>query len=504
MLENLISNWYRSSDQVILAIWATIDMVAISGVISFVLGISFGVTLVVTNKGGILENMFIYNFFDKMINAIRSIPFLILMILLIPISRMIVGTGFGVAGAIIPLIFGTTPFFSRQIETAISELDSGLIEASLAMGLSPFEIIFSVYLRESISSIARVTQITAINLVALATFAGAIIGAGGLGDIAFRLGHQNNNPDLLWVSIAIIMVFVSLIQWIGNLVIKRKFTIRKTIAFLVLVGLGLTLARSVTTIETSEEFAVVSVGVVGAFQDQWLAVNEELYDERIRVELVYFGEWTLPNSALNDGITDLNAFQTIVFLNRAMDENGYDLAVVGSTFVSPMNIFSERLNIPANPERTSLLPYLEDGAIVGLPSDPINIGRSLRMLEAAGLIDLDPIADFLVTNLDIVNFHVKLEFLFIDANLLPQSLEDVDMAVINAPQALTHGLSARESIFREDTLNIEIADGLVNLIVSRAGEEDNPVFLRILNAYQTQAVKDVFENNFEGAFLPAW
>jgi D-methionine transport system permease protein len=219
MLENWIPNWNRGGDQLIEAIWATLQMVGIAGIISFILGITFGVLLVVTKRGGILGNLFIYNLLDKAINGIRSIPFLILMILLIPVSRSIVGTGIGVAGAIIPLVFGTTPFFARQIETAIAELDSGLIEASLAMGLSPLEIIFSVYLRESIPSIARVTQITLINLIALTTFAGAI-GAGGLGEFAIRFGHQMNLTDLLWVTIMIILILVSIIQGVGNMVIK--------------------------------------------------------------------------------------------------------------------------------------------------------------------------------------------------------------------------------------------------------------------------------------------
>ena len=257
--------------------------------------------------------------------------------------------------------------------------------------------------------------------------------------------------------------------------------------------------------ESDDDFTVVTVGVVGAFQDQWDVVNEKLYDEGIRVDLVSFGEWTLPNTALNDGTTDLNAFQSIVFLENAIDVNGYDLAIVGSTFVSPMNVFNGRLDIPANPYRESLLFYLNDGARVGLPSDPVNLGRALKLLEAAGLIDIDPAVGFLATEFDIVNYHVELEFLLAEANLLPQSLPDVDIAVINAPQALTHGLSAREeSIFREDALNVDIADGLVNVIVARAGEENDPIFQRILEAYQTQAVIDVFESNFDGAFISAW
>jgi len=218
MLEALIPNWDRA-DLLMEAIVATLQMVGIAGLISFILGITFGVILVVTRKNGILENPIIYNFLDIVINIIRSIPFLILMVLLIPLSRAIVGTGFGVSGAIVPLVFGTTPFFARQIESAIAELDAGLVEASLAMGMSPIEIIFSVYLRESLPSIARVTQITLINLIALTTIVGAI-GAGGLGDFALEFGHRSRLTDLMWITIFIILILVSIVQGIGNIVIK--------------------------------------------------------------------------------------------------------------------------------------------------------------------------------------------------------------------------------------------------------------------------------------------
>jgi len=219
MLEQLLPNWERFGDRLIESTFATLQMVGIAGSVTFLLGTIFGVLLVVTKKGGILENNWIYNLLDKAINVLRSIPFLILLILLIPVSRAIMGTGIGVPGAIIPLIVGTTPFFSRQVESAIAELDPGLVEASQALGLSPLEIIFSVYLRESIPSITRVTQITAINLIALTTFAGAV-GAGGLGDFAIQFGQNLRLTDMLWLTILIILVIVTVIQVAGNLVIK--------------------------------------------------------------------------------------------------------------------------------------------------------------------------------------------------------------------------------------------------------------------------------------------
>jgi len=278
---------------------------------------------------------------------------------------------------------------------------------------------------------------------------------------------------------------------------------KKLLGLLTVLLVGLTLVGCDG--DSDDDFTVVTVGVVGTFQDQWDAVNEILYDEGIHVELLFFTEWNIPNPALHNGETDLNAFQTTIFLENAINTNGYELAIVGNTFVSPQNIFNGRADIPADHTRTSLIGYVEDGFIVGIPDDVINTGRALKLLEAAGLIDLDPAVGFLGTEADITNFHVDIQILSAPANTLPSLLPDLDIAVINNPQAMINGLSANEeSIFREDSLNLDIADGLINVIAARAGEENNPIFRRILEAYQTQAVRDVFENNFDGAFLPAW
>lgn len=220
MLEQIFPNWERASSDFFTSIVQTLQMTFGSFAISFVLGTIFGVALVVTRKGGILQNVVVYKILDIMINNIRSIPFLILMVTLFPLSRIIVGTSLGVPGAIVPLVFGTVPFFSRQVEVAISEVDRGLIEASTAMGLSPIQIIFRVYLRESIPSITRVTQVTIINLIGLTAIAGAL-GAGGLGDFAIRFGVQRHMNDLMWISIFAILILVNLIQSLGNIVIKK-------------------------------------------------------------------------------------------------------------------------------------------------------------------------------------------------------------------------------------------------------------------------------------------
>lgn len=203
------------------AIRDTLIMVGWSGIIAFVLGLFLGIVITVTKPGGILENKVLYQILDKLINFFRSIPFIILLTWVIPISRAIMGTAINVEGAIVPLIMGTVPFFSRQVESALAETDHGLIEAALSMGSGPLEIIFHVYLRESVSAIARGTTITAISLVGLTAMAGAV-GSGGLGDFAIRYGHDRNMMDVTWVTVITVFILVSIIQLLGNLVVKKS------------------------------------------------------------------------------------------------------------------------------------------------------------------------------------------------------------------------------------------------------------------------------------------
>ncbi len=220
ILYGIFPNLERLGGELLISLGQTLKMLAVSGSISFVLGIFFGVLLIVTRKGGLLQNRFIYTFLDKIIDVIRSIPFLILMVLLIPVSRALVGTGSGVTGSYVALVAGTVPFFSRQIESVLADLDSGLIEASEAMGFTPAEIIFGVYLKESIPGITRVTMITFVSLIGITAMAGAI-GAGGLGDFAIRYGYQMRYSDMSWVTVIIILIIISIIQFIGNFIIRK-------------------------------------------------------------------------------------------------------------------------------------------------------------------------------------------------------------------------------------------------------------------------------------------
>ena len=213
VMERLPDFWQAIGDTLLMVVW--------SGAISFVLGLALGVVVTVTRPGGILENRAVYQILDKLINFIRSIPFIILLTAVMPLSRLIMGTAIYVRGAIVPLVFGTVPFFTRQVESALAQVDKGLVEAALSMGSSPLEIVFRVYLRESVAAIARGTTITLISLIGLTAMAG-VVGAGGLGDFAIRYGHDRNMTDVTYVTVLVVFLLVSLIQFVGGRIVKKN------------------------------------------------------------------------------------------------------------------------------------------------------------------------------------------------------------------------------------------------------------------------------------------
>lgn len=198
----------------------TIYMLVVSAIFAGIIGLILGVIMVVTDKNRILENKALYNILDKLTNLFRAIPFIILLALIAPFTRAIVGTRIGPTAAIVPLVVSCIPFFARQVEQALAEVDPGKIEAAEAMGLSPREIIFSVYMRESLPSLIRASSITLISLLGLTAMAGTV-GAGGIGDLAIAMGYKRYKDDVVIVSVVLILILVYLIQAICNHLIKK-------------------------------------------------------------------------------------------------------------------------------------------------------------------------------------------------------------------------------------------------------------------------------------------
>lgn len=220
VLQALIPNVLSKPEELLTSCGQTLYMVSVSGIISLCFGGVFGILLTVTAPNRIGSNRVVYTVLNKLIDLFRSIPFIILLTALIPLTRLVVGTAIGTRGAILPLVFGTVPFLTRQIESALAEVDTGLIEAAQSMGFSPAEIVWCVYLRESTPGIIRVCSITLISLIGLTAMAGAV-GGGGLGDFAIRYGHQRNQIDVTYVTVVILLAAVSIIQTIGQYAIRK-------------------------------------------------------------------------------------------------------------------------------------------------------------------------------------------------------------------------------------------------------------------------------------------
>lgn len=196
----------------------TLQMVFFSTIFSILLGLPLGILLCVTRPeehGGIMPKPVLNSILDKIVNVLRSFPFIILMIILFPLSRLLVGTTIGTTATIVPLSIAAAPFAARVIETSLKEVDTGVVQAARSMGSTNSQIIFKVMIPEALPSLVSGVTLTIINLVGYSAMAGAI-GGGGLGDLAIRYGYQRTRTDVMIVAVVIILVLVELIQFIDN------------------------------------------------------------------------------------------------------------------------------------------------------------------------------------------------------------------------------------------------------------------------------------------------
>jgi len=202
---------------------ATLDTLAMLGgsmVLTVVLGLPLGVILFLTGKGQMLENRLANGVLSLLVNILRSVPFVILLIVMIPLTVALVGTSLGVAGAIPPLVGGAAPFFARLVETALREVDKGVVEASFAMGAKRRQVVLGALLPEALPGLIAAATVTAVTLLSYTAMAG-VVGAGGLGDLAVRFGYQRFQTDVMVVTVVLMLILVQALQMIGDAVVRR-------------------------------------------------------------------------------------------------------------------------------------------------------------------------------------------------------------------------------------------------------------------------------------------
>ena len=202
---------------------ATIDTMLMLGgslVLTVILGVPLGVLLYLSGKGRLAANPVLNAVLSLIVNILRSVPFIILLIVMLPVTVLLVGTSLGVAGAIPPLVVGAAPFYARLVETALREVDKGVVEATQAMGGSTFQIVTRALLPEAMPGIIAGATVTAIALVSYTAMAG-VVGAGGLGDLAIRFGYQRFQTDVMAVTVVLLLILVQILQMIGDRLVAK-------------------------------------------------------------------------------------------------------------------------------------------------------------------------------------------------------------------------------------------------------------------------------------------
>ena len=247
---------------------------------------------------------------------------------------------------------------------------------------------------------------------------------------------------------------------------------------------------------SNKDNEVVRVGFyTDAHYQIWNPLVSNLAKEGITIELVSFADTRMPNQALNNGDIDMNAFQHHAYFNDEVSNNGYDIVPIADTFITVMNIYSQKI---------SNVSEVKNGDIIAIPNDPSNEGRALKVLEAAGLIKVRPEAGDSPSLSDIIDNHLNLDIMPVEIGSVPTYLPEVACAVINSHVAIDFGLNpGTDYIFKDDPTIYE-GNSFVNLIAIRREDKDKPVFQKIIKAYKSDMIKEVYASNFKGSFIATW
>ena len=274
--------------------------------------------------------------------------------------------------------------------------------------------------------------------------------------------------------------------------LKKSFN--KKVLFILLVVLTAIFIASCSN--TNKDSITVKIGHVGESDKAiWKPVQEKLSKEGINVELVSFADYSIPNQALNDGDIDLNAFQHHAYFYNETNTKGYNLSILGVTFISAMNIYSQKI---------SNVSEVKNRDKVAIPNDPSNGGRALKVLQAAGLIKLKDNAPDNPEVSDIAENPLNLDIVEVEAGSIYSLLPDVACAVINCNYALDFGLNPGADFIFQDNPRIYDNNMYVNLIAARTEDKDNEIYKKIADAYHSPEVEKVYAEEFKGAYLPAW
>ncbi|MFZ9035138.1 MAG: MetQ/NlpA family ABC transporter substrate-binding protein [Francisellaceae bacterium] len=486
MLTQLLSN-------LALATWQTLYMVFVATVISIIGGLIIGILLFLTQKKQSLPAALFNNIAGFIVNVTRSIPYIILLILLYPVTKLIVGTTIGTTASIVPLAIAALPFYARLAESAISEVDKGLIEAAEAMGATRGQIIMKVLLPEAKTLLVDAATLMVIGLIGYSAMAG-IVGGGGLGDLTYFQGYNDGNDFLLYGGVVLLIILVQLCQSYGSYLSKSKRLHGIWILTVVLVaGTATQIGYTAYTTATESRNSITVGYIQSPEQNKIMNLAKDIAKEKynLNVRLISFGDYNLPNRALNDGELDANVFQHIPFLDNQIKQFGYKIMPIGKTFLYPMGLFSKKIQA---------LNDVPMHAKVAIPNDPTNKGRALMILQDTGLITLKKGVTWKATLNDIVSNPYDLDIIPLQADQIPNNLDSVTLAVINNDFLAKAGLTLKQALF------VEPKDSpFANIIVVADKNKNDPLLKEFVEAYQTPQIAKLAAKLYpDDAAIPAW
>lgn len=245
----------------------------------------------------------------------------------------------------------------------------------------------------------------------------------------------------------------------------------------------------------TDEKTVIKLGVVGEANEAWQPVIKHLADDGITLEIVTFADYTLPNQALDAGEIDINSFQHYAFLNNDVEKNGYKIEAIADTIIAPLGLYSQKI---------SDISELKDGDTIAIPSDTTNGGRSLKVLEAAGLIKVDPEAGYTPFVTDIIENPLNINFIEVEAALTAGLLPDVTAAIINGGHAVDNGFTPSEDSIYLETVVDGVENPYINIIVARTADKDSEILQKVVSYYQTEEVAKIIEEQYRGSYIVVW
>jgi D-methionine transport system permease protein len=478
-----------SFQEIAIATWQTLYTVFISSLSGILFGLILGITLFLTSKKQALENKILNAILSFLVNSGRSLPFIILLISITPLTQLIVGTTIGTNAAIIPLIIAATLFFARIAENAFLEVPQDLFATANSLGATNWQLIKEFLLPESLSNLIKGATLTIISLIGYSAMAGAV-GGGGLGQLAINYGYERFNVTVIIETVVILIAIVQLTQFIGNnIATSRKL---KSVGLFSFAFAGICLISQAYPLFITKK-QEIKVGVIGGQDVALLQVAQKvaLQKYNLHINIVPFTDYVQPNVALDNGSIDANIFQHVPYLNAQIKAHNYHISSIAKTFVYPFGFYSNKYKSIAD---------LPNNAIIAIPNDPSNEGRALLLLQKADLITLPKNIGLFPTPKDIISNKLNLQFVELNAAQIPRSLNNVALGGLTNDYAKPAGFTPTQATLLEGP-----DSPYANIIAVRTSDINNPILKKLVAVIHSPAYTNAVLKEYpNGAAIKAY